>query len=167
MASLPVLSVPSCVHLKRRVRRNAANEDHLIIRRRLMVRPQTGVLITVSVLSGLLGGIVAACFVGGGLVTAQEPAGEVPAVVSAKEFRLIDRQGHTRALLSFNEEGKPFLQMRDEFDNDRVWVGISRETGVAVHDVDGKTRLVLSVDNEGLPSLVVRDRKRQTKSFHP
>lgn len=132
-----------------------------------MVRPQTGLLITVSVLSGLLGGIVAACFVSGGLVTAQEPAGEVPAVVSAKEFRLIDRHGHMRALLAFNDEGQPFLQMRDEFDTDRVRVGISRETGVDVRDVDGKTRLVLSVDEEGLPSLVVRDRKHQTKSFHP
>jgi hypothetical protein len=141
--------------------------NHLIIRRKVMVRPQTGVLITVSVLSGLLGGIVAACFVGGGLVTAQEPAGEVPAVVSAKEFRLIDRHGHTRALLAFNDDGQPFLQMRDEFDTDRVWVGISRETGVDVRDVDGKTRLVLSVDEKGLPSLVVRDRKHQTKSFHP
>lgn len=132
-----------------------------------MVRPQTGVLITVSVLSGLLGGIVAACLVGGVPVTTQEPAGEGLAVVSAKEFRLIDRQGHIRALLSLNEEGQPFLHMRDEFETDRVWVGISRETGVAVHDVDGKTRLVLSVDDEGLPSLVVRDRKRQSKSFHP
>ena len=132
-----------------------------------MVRPHTGVLITATVLSGLLGGIVAACLVGGGLVTAQEPTGEVPAIVSAKEFRLIDRQGHTRALLSFSEEGQPFLHMSDEFETDRVWVGISTETGVAVHDVDGKTRLVLSVDQDGLPALVVRDRKHQTKSFHP
>ena len=57
--------------------------------------------------------------------------------------------------------------MRDEFDIARVRVGISRDTGVEVRDVDGKTRLVLSVDNAGLPSLVVRDRKHQTKSFHP
>jgi hypothetical protein len=57
--------------------------------------------------------------------------------------------------------------MRDEFDTDRVWVGISTETGVALQDVDGKTRLVLSVDQDGLPSLVVRDRKHQTNSFHP
>ena len=132
-----------------------------------MVRPQTKVLITVSVLSGLLGGIVATCLVGGGLVTAQESAREMPAVVSAKEFRLIDPLGHTRALLSFNEAGQPFLQMRDEFDTARVRVGISKETGVDVRDVDGKTRLVLSVDDEGLPSLVIRDRKHQTKSFRP
>jgi hypothetical protein len=135
--------------------------------RRLMVRPSTGVLITVSVLSGLFGGIVAACLIGGASVIAQEPAVEVPAVVSAKEFRLIDRQGHTRALLSFNAEGQPFLHMTDDSDVDRVWVGISTETGVAVRDVDGKTRMVLSVDQDGLPSLVVRDRKHQTKSFHP
>jgi NADH/NAD ratio-sensing transcriptional regulator Rex len=110
---------------------------------------------------------LAGLLLGGGPVTAQEPAGEVPAFVSTKEFRLIHRQGHTRALLSLNEVGQPSLHMRDEFDTDRVWVGISTETGVAVHDVDGKTRLVLSVDQDGLPSLVVRDRKQQTKSFHP
>jgi hypothetical protein len=121
----------------------------------------------VSVLSGLLGGIVTTCLVGGGLVTAQEPAGEVPAVVSAKEFRLIDQQGRTRASLSFNADGQPHLQMRDEFDTARVRVGISRETGMDVRDVNGKTRLVLSVDEEGTPSLVVRDRKHQTKSFRP
>jgi hypothetical protein len=108
MVSLPVLSVPSCVRLKRRVRRNAANEDHLITRRRLMDRPQTGVLITISILSGLLGGIVATCLVGGGLVTAQEPAREVLAVVSAKEFRLIDRQGHTRAAPPLTKMGSRF-----------------------------------------------------------
>jgi len=125
------------------------------------------VLITVSVFSGLLGGIVATCLVGGGLVTAQELAGEVPAVVSAKEFRLIDQQGHTRALLSFSDDGQPILTMRDEFEIARVRVGIARDTGVEVRDVDGKTRLVLSVDNEGLPSLVVRNRKHQTKAFLP
>ena len=132
-----------------------------------MVRSQTGVLIAVSVFSGLLGGIVATCLVGEGLVTAQEPAGEVPAVISAKEFRLIDQKGHTRASLSFSEEGQPILAMRDEFDIARVRVGIARDTGVEVRDVDGRTRLVLSVDNEGLPSLVVRDRKHQTKAFLP
>jgi hypothetical protein len=132
-----------------------------------MGRSQTGVLIMVSIFSGLLGGIVATCLVGGGLVTAQEPAGAVPATVSAKEFRLIDQQGHTRALLSFSAEGQPIFTMRDAFDIARVQVGISKDTGVDVRDVDGKTRLVLSVDDEGVPSLVVRDRKHQTKSFHP
>jgi hypothetical protein len=128
---------------------------------------QTRLLITVSLFSGLLGAVIATSLVGGGLVTAQEPAGSVPAVVSAKEFRLLDQQGHTRALLAFNYEGQPILTMHDEFDTSRVRVGISKETGVEVRDVDGKTRLVLSVDNDGLPSLVVRDRKHQTKSFHP
>jgi len=132
-----------------------------------MGRSQTGVLIMASVFSGLLGGIVATCLVGGGLVTAEEPAEAVPAVVSAKEFRLIDQLGRTRALLSFSDEGQPILTMRDASDIARVRVGISKDTGVDVRDVDGRTRLVLSVDDEGVPSLVVRDRKHQTKSFRP
>jgi hypothetical protein len=70
-------------------------------------------------------------------------------------------------LLSFNGEGQPFLHMTDESNVDRVWVGISTETGVAVRDTDGRTRMVLSVDQAGLPSLVVRDRNHQTKSFQP
>ena len=67
-----------------------------------MVRSQTGVLITVSVFSGLLGGIVATCLVGGGLVTAQEPAGEVPAAVSAKEC---DRTPNTTSAQSREGQG--------------------------------------------------------------
>ena len=89
-----------------------------------MITWHLGALIAVSTLSGLLGGIAAGNLVGGVPVSAQEPAEEVPAVISAKEFRLVDRQGHTRAVLSFNEEGQPFLHMSDEFDTDRVWVGI-------------------------------------------
>jgi hypothetical protein len=46
-------------------------------------------------------------------------------------------------------------------------MGISTETGIALHDVDGKTRLVLSVDEQGEPELVVRDRQHRTKSFRP
>jgi hypothetical protein len=97
-----------------------------MIRRILMDRSQTGLLITVSVFSGLLGGFVATCLVRGGLVTAQEPAGAVPAVVSAKEFRLLDREAHTRALLAFNYEGQSILTMHDECDTSRVRVGISK-----------------------------------------
>jgi hypothetical protein len=144
-----------------------AGDDDYSLRRRLMIKSQIGVLITVSVLSGLLGGIAAASLVRELPATAQEPAVEVQDVVSAKEFRLVDQKGQIRALLSFSAEGQPFLQMRDGSDTYRVWVGISAETGVAVRDVDGKTRLVLSVDQEGSPSLVVRDRKHRTKSFHP
>ncbi len=99
--------------------------------------------------------------------TSQTTNADVQKTISAQEFRLVDRQGHVRALFTFGENGQPFLQMRDEFDNYRVWMGISTDTGIALRDVDGKTRLVLSVDDQGEPSLVVRDRQHRMKSFQP
>jgi hypothetical protein len=88
--------------------------------------------------------------------------------VSAEEFRLMDKQGRIRALLSFSADGEPYLALIDQQETHRVWLGLTPlETGVAVRDVDGATRLVLSVDPEGEPSLVVRDRQRRSKSFHP
>ncbi len=132
-------------------------------------------LIILSLVSGLVGGVLATFFLVGSSVVAQPTPAEtpktmnadIPKTISAQEFRLVDTQGHVRALLAFAENGQPYLQLRDEFDTDRVWMGISTDTGVAVRDVDGKTRLILSVDEQGEPSLVVRDRQHRTKSFHP
>lgn len=133
------------------------------------MREHHRLLIIVSLLSGLMGGIVATLLVGHTAV-AQSTSSDTPEsfkTVTAQEFRLIDSHGRIRALLSFSEEGQPFLHMRDEHDTYRVWMGISSDTGIAVRDVDGKTRLVLSVDERGEPELVVRDREHRTKSFHP
>lgn len=132
-------------------------------------------LIMLSLLTGLIGGVLATFLLGGSSVRAQPaPADtpkrvttDIPKTISAQEFRLVDTQGHVRAILAFAENGQPFLQLRDEFDTNRVWMGISNDTGVAVRDVDGKTRLVLSVDEQGEPALVVRDREHRTRSFHP
>ncbi|WP_455387932.1 hypothetical protein [Petrachloros mirabilis] len=132
-------------------------------------------LVMLSLLSGLVGGVLATFFLAGTSVVAQPTSADtpktmnadIPKTVSAQEFRLVDTQGRARALLAFTENGQPFLQLRDEFDTYRVWMGISNDTGVAVRDVDGKTRLLLSVDEQGEPSLVVRDRQHRTKSFHP
>jgi hypothetical protein len=132
-------------------------------------------LIMVSLLSGLAGGVIATFILGGTSVVAQPTPAEPPKTtdadgpktISAQEFRLVDTQGRVRALLAFAENGQPFLQLRDEFETYRVWMGISDDTGVALRDVDGKTRLVLSVDEQGEPALVVRDRQHRTKSFHP
>ena len=124
-------------------------------------------LIMLNLLSGLLGGVLASFFILGSSALAQLTPADTPKTITAQEFRLVDTHGHTRALLAITENGQPSLHLLDEFDTARVWMGISTETGVALHDVDGKTRLVLSVDNQGEPSLVVRDRQQRTKSFHP
>jgi hypothetical protein len=132
-------------------------------------------LIMLSLLSGLIGGVLATFFLVGSSVVAQPTPtdtpktmnADIPKTISAQEFRLVDPQGRVRAMLAFTENREPFLQLRDEFDTYRVWMGISTDTGIAVRDGDGKTRLVLSVDEQGEPSLVVRDRQHRTRSFHP
>jgi hypothetical protein len=123
--------------------------------------------IMLSLLCGLVGGVLATFLLVGSSVVAQPTPPDIPKTISAQEFHLVDSQGRVRAMLAFTEDGQPFLQLRDEFETYRVWMGISSDTGVALRDVDGKTRLVLSVDEQGEPSLVVRDRQHRTKSFHP
>lgn len=131
--------------------------------------------ILVSLLSGVVGGVLAVLLFESRYVVAQVTSTDTPKTtdadiqktISAQEFRLVDSQGRLRAQFTFAENGQPFLQMRDEFDTYRVWLGISTDTGMALRDVDGKTRLVLSVDEQGEPSLVVRDRQHRTKSFQP
>ena len=92
---------------------------------------------------------------------------ETPHAISAQEFRLVDPKGTLRAILDLSDEGLPYFQFKDEFGTDRVWIGISSDTGLAVQDVEGKTRLVLGVDEEGEPSLILQDRQNQTKEYHP
>lgn len=129
----------------------------------------------VNLFSGFIGGAFAAVFLVSNPVVAQPSTAEVqtttkeeiPRTIIAQEFRLIDSQGRVRALLSFSENNEPFLHFIDEDERNRVWMGISIDTGVAIRDRDGKTRLLLSVDEQGEPSLVVRDRQHRTKSFHP
>ncbi|HXX76716.1 MAG TPA: hypothetical protein VEI50_16420 [Nitrospiraceae bacterium] len=132
-----------------------------------MLTANSRLLIVVSLVSGLIGGIFATFLLVGSSVIAQPTPPETPQVISAQEFRLVDTKGRIRAILDLSDQGEPYFQLKDKSDTDRVWIGISSETGIAVRDVDGRTRLVLSVDEEGKPSLVVRDREHHTKEFHP
>lgn len=122
-------------------------------------------VLTLCLLSSLLGGLAGGWMTSVRSVTAEESA--VPASLMANEFRLVDRAGQIRALLSFTTDGEPSLSLKDLNDVTRVWVGIGAETGTAIRDMDGKTRAVLSVDGNGFPSLVVRDRNRQMSAFQP
>jgi hypothetical protein len=123
--------------------------------------------VALSLLSSVVGGALSAWLLVGAPVVAEESPGQGTKIVSAEEFRLMDKQGRIRALLSFSADGGPYLALIDQQETHRVWIGLTPlETGVAVRDVDGATRLVLSVDPEGEPSLVVRDRQRRSKSFH-
>ena len=124
-------------------------------------------VILCSIMSGILGGFVAAFLFGSVPGFAQPSVADLPKVLSAQEFRLMDDHGRVRAQLSFTDDGQPYLRFIDEFDTYRVWIGIAADSGVTVRDMDGKTRLVLGVDREGEPSLVIRDRQQRTKIIHP
>jgi hypothetical protein len=123
-------------------------------------------VVIVSVLAGAMGGFAASIIMGTPGI-AQQSDQTTFQVVRAQEFQLIDVKGRSRGRLAFSADAQPYLQLRDENDVSGVWIGIARETGMAVKDVDGKTRLVLSVDENGDPSLVVRNREHETRSFQP
>lgn len=130
-----------------------------------MLSGMRGVVI-ISVLAGAMGGFAASAILGKAGVSGQ-PDATMFQVVREKEFELIDVQGRTRGKIGFSADAQPYLQLRDENDLSGVWIGISRETGLAVSDTDGRTRLVLSVNESRNPSLVIRDRDHNTRSFQP
>lgn len=117
--------------------------------------------------AGLLGGILASTLLTGHGVRAQESAENFSDIVRAREFQLVDQAGHPLALLTLSMTGQPYLAMLDHSSTQIVWLGISDDSGLAVHDVDGKTRLILSLDQLGKPSLVMRDRQHRIRSFSP
>ncbi len=123
-------------------------------------------IVVVSALAGAMGGFATSILMGTPGI-AQQPDRTTVQVLRAQEIQLIDAKGRTRGKLGFSSDAQPYLQLRDENDAGGVWVGVARETGVAVHDTDGKTRLVLSVDEGGNPSLVVRNREHLMRAFQP
>ena len=133
------------------------------------MRVKTGpwVVPLIAIVAGFAGGLLAVWLVLGDPVVAEETAGQSPAVVSAQEFRLVDHQGKVRAVLGFSAEEEPYLSLRHRSEASMLWLGLSEESGLVIHDVDGKTRLILSLDTAGKPSLVLRDRQHQTRSITP
>ena len=119
-------------------------------------------MVLVGVIAGAMGGFAASFITGTPSIAQQSDV-----VVRAQQFQLIDARGRTRASLGFSFEAQPYLQLSDENDSRGVWIGVARETGLAVRDVDGRTLLVLSVDDNGNPSLVVSDRDRNMRAFQP
>jgi len=142
-----------------------------------MVQIDGKALMAMSLVSGLAGGLLAALLLIPGRplqvaeAAAQEssaPAGTAtPKVLSAEEFRLLDAQGRTRAVLGLSRKGQPVFQLRDENDTYIIWLGISEESGLAIRDRDGKTRIVLGLDPAGEPSITMRDRNQKMKSIQP
>jgi hypothetical protein len=121
-----------------------------------------GRYILVSIVAGVVGGMLSS------LVFVEKPVMadmRFPSVSTAEEFRLVDAQGRLRALLAFSVDGEPYLALLDQHETRKVWLGLSKESGLAIRDIDGKTRLVLSLDGEGDPTLVFSDRQQNTRAL--
>ena len=122
-----------------------------------------------STLAGSVGGTVMTLLLVGTPVIAEEAAKSSPALMSAGEFQLVDKDGKPRAVLAFSAEGEPYLSLLDANQNQRVWVGLSANPGLAIKgQKEGKTRVLLSLDDAtGQPSLVLRNRQHQVSVFQP
>ena len=116
----------------------------------------------VSIMAGTLGGMLSPLIFAEKAVLAEM---RFPSVSTAEEFRLVDAQGRIRARLAFSADGEPYLALLDQYETQKVWLGLSMESGLAIRDIDGETRLVLSLDRQGEPTLVFSDRQQNTRAL--
>lgn len=105
-----------------------------------MTRRQCGLMVVLALLGGLVGGLVSSQLFVGRPVFA-ETALQNEQVVVAREFRLVDRQGKTRAALKFSPSSGPSLAMIDE---------------------SGKARAALGLLGDGTPFLGMLDKNGQS-----
>jgi hypothetical protein len=147
-----------------------------------MNRKKCGLTIIMSLLAGLAGGIAVNNFFVGKPALA-EKAAESKRVVSAEEFRLVDKKGEVlstwgmyaggpgivlysqageyRAVFSLTspEEG-PVLTLADKVGNYRAIIGLGaeRQPYIALRDEAGRERLSLTLNDEGEPALMFYDK---------
>jgi len=154
-----------------------------------MNRRQFSLLLVLSLLAGLVGGILTSQFFLGTPVLAEKKAGP-QRVVIAEEFRLVDNEGKIlstwgmyaggpgivlfskngqfRAVFSLTspEEG-PVLAFADNKGNHRAIVGLGaeRQPYVTLRDQAGKERISLSLDDDGDPYLALYDQAENERAI--
>jgi hypothetical protein len=90
---------------------------------------------------------------------AQDPA---PAkLVTAQEFRLVDRDGATRASIALQPDGSPYIALSDKANNRRISMRVRPDGGstFAMNDSDGKNRIALDTQADGSASVTVTNRQ--------
>ncbi len=96
---------------------------------------------------------------------AGKATGEVPEVIRAKRFELVDADGRVRAALGLGR-GQPVLAFADTGGKARVLLALSDDgtPGLGLADGDGEVRAVLRVRGDGSPSLELREEHEQTRA---
>jgi hypothetical protein len=154
-----------------------------------MNKKQFGLLLMLSLLAGLVGGMLTSQFFLGTPVLAEKKVGPQNIVV-AEEFRLADKEGKIlstwgmyaggpgivlfgkngqfRAVFSLTspDEG-PILTFADNKGNHRATVGLGaeRQPYVTLRDQTGNERISLSLDNDGDPYLALYDQAENERAI--
>lgn len=125
-----------------------------------MNRKQWVGIIIVTIISGFLGGMGGSRLFFNEGAMAQNPA-EAMKIVTAEEFRLVSKDGQTRASLLLWNGQLPALSMADETCDKRVLLGVFNmaQPSLILRDESCKQRASLDLQPEGLPSLTLRDKK--------
>ena len=154
-----------------------------------MNKKQFGLLLVLSLLSGLVGGMLTSQFFLGTPVLAEKKIG-AQNVVIAEEFRLVDKEdkilstwgmyaggpgivlfgknGQFRAVFSLTSpDDGPVLTFADNKGNHRATVGLGaeRQPYVTLRDQAGKERISLSLDDDGDPFLALYDQAENERAI--
>ena len=153
-----------------------------------MNKKQCGLLLVLSLLAGLVGGILTSQFFLGTPVLAEKKVGPQN-VVMAEEFRLVDKEGKILStwgmyaggpgIVLFNKNGQfravfsltspdegPVLTFADNKGNHRAIVGLGaeRQPYVTLRDQAGNERISLSLDDDGDPYLALYDQAENERA---
>ena len=153
-----------------------------------MNKKQCGLLLVLSLLAGLVGGILSSQFFLGTPALAEKKVGPQN-VITAEEFRLVDKEGKTLStwgmyaggpgIVLFNKNGQfravfsltspdegPVLTFADNKGNHRAIVGLGaeRQPYVTLRDQTGKERISLSLDDDGDPYLALYDQAENERA---
>jgi len=154
-----------------------------------MNKKQFSLLLVLSLLAGLVGGILASQFFLGTPVLAEKKAGPARVII-AEEFRLVDKEGKILStwgmyaggpgIVLFNKNGQfravfsltspeegPVLTFADNKGNHRAIVGLGaeRQPYVTLRDQAGKERISLSLDDDGDPYLALYDQAENERAI--
>ena len=86
--------------------------------------------------------MIVAAMVGGGIMNwllqeqrAYAVSDSTPESIAAKEFRLVDSKGKTKAILGTKEDGGPFLVLSDNKGNPRIMLGVDESKSETVSTI--------------------------------
>jgi hypothetical protein len=76
---------------------------------------------------------------------------EIPKLLQAQEFRLVDKDGAARATMALQPDGSPYISLSDKMNNRRIVLRIRPDGGavLSINDPDGKNRIALDTLPDG------------------